>query len=89
MLTIENNRESYPIFIGHTKVTHRHLMSRNNQKPTCGNAACGNQRLTIKHCLQDYPNGGTAEKKHCIKGDIRTLLGKDCGVEKMMRSFGR
>ena len=24
------------------------LMSRNNQQP-----ACGNQRLTIKHCLQD------------------------------------
>ena len=30
------------IRIGHTKLTHEHLMSRNNQQLTCGNAACGN-----------------------------------------------
>ena len=41
-------------------------MSRitNNQQPTCGNAACGNQRLTIKNCLQECPNGGTAERQY-------------------------
>ena len=27
------------IRIGHTVLTHRNLMSRNNQQPTCGNAA--------------------------------------------------
>ena len=26
-----------------------------------------------------------SRKKHNIQGDIRTLLGKDCEVEKMMR----
>ena len=46
-------------------------MSRNNQLPTCGNSACGNQGLTIKNCLQDCRT--------------MTLLGKDCEVEKMMR----
>ena len=40
------------IHIGYTRLTHGHLMSRSNQQPTCGNAACGNQRLTIK---QDCP----------------------------------
>ena len=37
------------IRIGQTRLTHGHLMSRNNQQPTCGNVACGNQRLIIKH----------------------------------------
>ena len=37
-------------------------MSRNGQPQTCRNAACGDQRLTIKHCLQDCPNGGTAKR---------------------------
>ena len=43
-------------------IYHGHLMSRNDQQPICGNAACGNQRPKIKHCQQDCPNGGTAEK---------------------------
>ena len=37
-------------------------MSSNNQQPVCGNAVCENQRLTIKNCLQDCPNEGTAER---------------------------
>ena len=31
------------------------------------------------------PNGGTAERNTISKGDIRTLLGKGCEVEKVMR----
>ena len=41
-------------------------------------------RISPQNCLQDCPNGVTAEIK-TIHGDIRTLLGKDCEVEKIMR----
>ena len=37
-------------------------MSRNNKQP-----ACRNQRLEIKHCLQDCPNEGTAERNNIQK----------------------
>ena len=60
-------------------------MSRNNPQLTYGNAACGDQRLTIKHCQKDCPNGGTAEKKPSIQGNIRTLLGKDCEVMRFLK----
>ena len=36
-------------------------MSKNEQPPACRNAACGDQRQTIKHCLQDCLHGGTTE----------------------------
>ena len=39
----------------HTRMTHGHLMSRNDQQPIFRNVTCRNQRLTIKHCLQKYP----------------------------------
>ena len=39
------------ICIGNTRLTHKHLMSRNNQQPTCRNAAYRKQSLTIKNCL--------------------------------------
>ena len=50
--------------IGDTRLTHECLMARNYQQPTCPNAACRNQSLTIKHCLVECPNGGTQEKKY-------------------------
>ena len=59
-------------------------MSRKNQ-PTCRNAACLNQRITIKHYLQDCPQWRDSRRKHNIQGDIRTLRSKDFEVEKMMR----
>ena len=43
-----NGKAPIRIRIGHNRLTHGHLMSRNNQQPTCGNAACGKRRLTIK-----------------------------------------
>ena len=43
---------------GHTSFSHWHLISSNEQQPACINAACGNQSLTIKHCIQNCPNGG-------------------------------
>ena len=73
------------IHIGHTRITHGHLMSRNEQPPTCKNAACGNQRLTIKHCLQYCPQYRDSRKKSNIQGDIMTLLGKNCEVKKVMK----
>ena len=60
-------------------------MSRNKQPPTCRNAACGNQILTIKHCLQDYPQWRDRRNKYNIQGDIGTLLEKNYEVEKMLR----
>ena len=39
----------------------------------------------IKYFLQDYPKWKDSRKKYNIQGDIRSLLGKDCEVEKMMR----
>ena len=38
-------------------------MSRNEQPPTCRNAACGNQILTIAY--KNALNGGTAKKIQC------------------------
>ena len=39
------------LFIGYTRLIHGHLISRNDQL-TFRNEVCGNQKLTIKHCLQ-------------------------------------
>ena len=71
------------IHIGQTRLTHGHLLSRNNQQPTCRSSACGNQSLIIKHCLQDCPQCRDKRKKHNIQGDLRTILKKDCEMEKM------
>ena len=76
------------IRIRHTRLIHGHYMSKNNQQSTFGNAAWGNQRLTIKHCLKDYPQWKDSRKKYNIQGDIRTLLGNVCEVEKIMRFLG-
>ena len=69
------------IRIGHTRLTHGHLMSKKKQQPICGNAAHENQRLTIKHCLQDCPQWKNSRKKYNIQGVIRTLLGRDFEVK--------
>ena len=39
------------IRIGHIRIAHGFLMTRNEQQPTCLNVACRNQTLTNKHCL--------------------------------------
>ena len=57
-------------------------MSRNDQQPTCGNGACVNQRLTIKHCLRKCLDGGITEKIQYL-GDFKTLLERDCEVKEM------
>ena len=62
------------IWNGHTRLTHGHLMTRNEQPPTCRNAAYGDQRLTIKHCLQDCPQWKDSRKKYNIHSDLRVLL---------------
>ena len=54
----------------HTRLTLRHLMSTNNQQPTCGNQTLNNKTLPTRLL--------SLERKH-------TLLGKDCEVEKVMR----
>ena len=41
--------------IGHTRLTHGHLILRNEQQPTCMNATCKDQRITVEHCLQECP----------------------------------
>ena len=46
------------------------LQKCSTQKPNTNNTA---------------PNGGKSRKKYNIQGDIKTLLGKNCVVEKMMR----
>ena len=51
----------------------------------CGSATCGNQSLTVKHCLQDCPQWRNSRTKHNVQGDIKALLGKDCEVEQMMK----
>ena len=65
------------ICIGHNRLTHCHLMSRNIQQPTFRNAVCGNQRLTIKHFLQDCPHWSDSKKKYNIQGnDCEVMLCK-------------
>ena len=54
-------------------------MSKNNQQLTSGNAACENQRLTIKHCLKECPNGGIAERNTISRENTENGLG--CGED--------
>ena len=70
--------------IGHTRLTYRNLVSKNNQKPTCGN-----QRLIIKPCLQNCPQWRDSRKKYNMQSDIKTLMGKDCEVKSIMRFLKR
>ena len=46
---------------------------------------CADQKITIKHCLQDCPQWRDRIKKYSIQGDIGTLLEKNCEVEKVVR----
>ena len=41
--------------IGHTRLIHEHLRTKNNQKPTFGNAACRNQRTAEKNKICRVP----------------------------------
>ena len=50
------------LLIGHTRLTYGHFMTRNDQQLTCTNAACRNQTVTIKRCLEECLQWGTAEK---------------------------
>ena len=77
------------ICIGLTRLTHGYL-TRNHQQPTCPNAACNNQTLTITH--QTLPHGVPPMEGHQKKiqyprsrSDIKTLLGRDCEVEKIIK----
>ena len=54
--TVIGNMKSNWVSFRHTGLTHGHLMSRNAQQPTCRNAICENQRLTVKHCLRGVFN---------------------------------
>ena len=67
-------------------MTHGHLMTGNDQQPTCGSATCGNQSLTVKHCLQDCPQWRDSRTKHNIQGDIRTQYLSQEGVEQIQKS---
>ena len=48
-------------------------------------AECGDQRLTIKHCLEDCPKWRDSRRKYNIQGDLMALLGGSCEMEKIMR----
>ena len=56
-------RQYSRLHLGHSRLTLRHLITINDQQPTCKNAVCRNQRLTIKHYLQECPDEETTEKK--------------------------
>ena len=71
--------------IGHTRLTHGHLMSRSEQQPTCSNATCDNQITTVKHCLQDCPQWREERRKHGMEGDMKKILGRECEVAKVMK----
>ena len=71
--------------MGHTRLTHGYLMTRNDQQPTCTNVSSRNQTLIIKYYLMECLQWSDPIKKYNIQSDIKTLLGKDCEVEKIMR----
>ena len=62
------------ILVGHTKLTHRHLMSRNNQQP-----ACKNVQPDIDN--QKFPPGVSPmerqQKKIKYPEQYKKLTGKD------------
>ena len=45
------------LHIRHTRLTHGHLMSRNDQQPTCINAACRNQETGNCIIINDIDTG--------------------------------
>ena len=74
------------ICIGLTRLTHGYL-TRNHQQPTCPNAACNNQTLTITH--QTLPHGVPPMEGHQKKipypEQYKNTTGRDCKVEKIMK----
>ena len=60
-------------------------MSRNEQPPKCKNNICGNQRITVKHFLQDCPQWKEERRKHGMESDMKKILGIEVEVEKVMR----
>ena len=60
------------LHIGHTRLTHRHLMSRNDQYPACRNIVSENRESQSNIVF----NGGIANKKYCIQNDIKVILEK-------------
>ena len=58
-------------------------MTRNDQQPTCKNAASGNQTLTIKYYLEECPQWRNSKKNYNIQSDTKTILEKGCELEKM------
>ena len=68
--------------IWHTILTHGLVISRNDHHLICTNTACRNQTQTLKHFLKECPNGVKAKYIY-IYSDIKTILGKDCEMEKM------
>ena len=70
--------------IGHSELTHGHLMTRGAQQQSCSNMECRNQALTIKHCLEECPKWRECRVRHNICGNIRETLGRDCNVGNLM-----
>ena len=60
-------------------------MTKNEQPPKCKIVICGNQRLTVKHCLQDCPQWKEERRKHGIESDMKKILRIECEVAKVMR----
>ena len=57
--SVHNNFRQYEVklsrlSIRNTRLTHGHLMSRDDQQLTCINVACKNHTLKIKHYLEKY-----------------------------------
>ena len=84
LTTVVGNMRLSRLHIGHTRLTYRHMMTRNGQQSTCTNVACKNQRQS-NIISWSAPQWRKSRKKNGIQYIIKTLLGKDCEVEKIMK----
>ena len=71
-----------PSALGGIGKTHGHLMSRNEQPPTCSMRRPNTNNKTLPARL---PPMKGQQKKYNIQGDFRVLLGMSCEVKEMMR----
>ena len=66
----------------HIRLTLGHLMTRNNQQPTCTNAVCepDTNDQTLSQGVSEMEE---RQEKNNFQSDIKLLLGKDCEAEKI------
>ena len=67
--------------IGHTHLTHKHILSRDNP-PVCDQCRV---TLTVEHILVECPNFNPERRVNGLEGkSLKILLGEDVDIDSLM-----